>query len=294
MKLKQTTSNLTNKLFKMLQDKLFCSAGFYRLAIVAVLITSIIHGSHLFTTSQQYRIWFIDTNILVSSVIDLSIWVLIEAQIKEIKRARYLKSFFILFGVMLLSGLSFIGNYSFNAHYYQSTVFTGVQFLDANILPIVQSCPPLIVILLSTVAEVFVKPEEIIELDYKQRLLNKYMRKVDKKEAKLIALSKMQQIEQTYNTSYETTYIQPVKWSFLGLKFYDSPMLPHAHELTDTLQKMSVSIVHLEQNINAIAQPDMLTLPTQIEQDTDKVNIIETTTEDIDELTAYLQAIKHN
>lgn len=246
--------------------KILTRATFFRIGVLACLVVSVWHGTHLFQTSNTTAFLGVDTSVLIAGTIDLGLWFLIDAMITTRKRGETGFSTTILVGIILLCFLSFVANYTYNERFYSPDFFKGVEFLNRQGVTLLQSSPPLIIIFMSVVGEVFVRPNDEEALDYRTVLEDKYMRKVYKLEARLKAQQREREILAQYTVEEDKhipRLVQPVKWSFLWFKVYDVPMQQTVIPQDDNLQKLSVAIIHLEQKIEAIAQPQQ---PLQIEE----------------------------
>lgn len=274
-----------------IKTKLFTRAAYFRGAVLACMVISISHGAHLFSTSQNATVLgLLDMNTLLSATIDIGIWVLIEGMISTRKRGYVGASFGILVGIVGLCVLSFVANLTFNQHYYEASLFSGV---NASVMPYVtllQSSPPIIIIFMSMVAELFVKADVVEEVTYKSRLQKKYQHHVDKLEAKLSAEKMIADTRNKYSTKLvqeekltpQIAVQQPVKWSLFGLlKVYETtPATPTLQpEIIDTLQKITVTIVSVQQTINQLPSIVQASIQPQLEQATNSMLMLSQTVE---------------
>lgn len=231
--------------------KYFTTATYFRAAILVCMIVSIGHGSHLFATKENTP-WL---QFALAGTIDVGIWVLIEALIALRKRGYLLASISVLCGIIVLSVLSYAANFVYNQHFYDSSQFSAVPVWFLQYVPFIQSCPPLIIAFMSTVAEVFVKPDNYSDLEknsYKDRIKALYTRKNDRLEAKLEAKKNRHELLKRYSVINN----RQVSWSFLGVvKGYHSQQLDQeaVKKMEDQENKITVLTTRVEELVTLTA-----------------------------------------
>ena len=224
------------------RSKLLTRGAFFRYAILVCMMMSVVHGSHLFTT--QNNISALD--LALAATFDIGTWVLMEAMISTRKRGYLGASIGILVSIVIVSSISFLANLAFNAHYYDPSQFSGFDLsgygLDTKAVLIgAQSSPPLIIILMTLVAETFIKADIKEEVTYAQRIWARHQRKIDREEAKLRLASERIKLQQQYKTLKPgKREIRVPAWSFLGLTVYQKQQLSAMPEMTEivNLQKI--------------------------------------------------------
>ena len=293
-----------NKFIAWSKQHIFTRAMFFKLGVLACLFVSVVHGVYLFTSDETITIAGININILVSCTIDIGIWFLLDAMMYTKKRGLTVFSYIILIGIIVCCVYSFFANYTYWQQHYLASAFTHVAFMDKQIVTLFQSSPPLIVVFLSLVSEVFIKGEVNANemFDFKSRLRKKYQQKTDKLEVRLEAQKREQEIIKQYN---ETMLIPPsppvyVKFSLLGIKVYAPVHTPvDLKQIEDKMTQFNTSIVDMKKQVNVVAKFDSVV--TQLEE---KVKIAlerepqiitahpVTAPSETDKLNAFLQSIK--
>ena len=233
------------------RSKLLTRGAFFRYAILVCMMMSVVHGSHLFTT--QNNISALD--FALAATFDIGTWVLMEAMISTRKRGYLGASIGILVSIVIVSSISFLANLAFNAHYYDPSQFSGFDLsgygLDTKAVLIgAQSSPPLIIILMTLVAETFIKADIKEEVTYAQRIWARHQRKIDREEAKLRLASERIKLQQQYKT------LSPVKreirvpaWSFLGFTVYQKQQQVSSELLQNIVGELRELLPEPTQNI---------------------------------------------
>lgn len=274
------------------ENKILTRATFFRLGVFACLVVSVWHGTHLFQTTQENGFFGIDISILIAGTIDLGLWFLIDAMLQTRKRGETIFSLIILVGIVLLCGLSFVANYTYNQHFFSPHDFTNVEYLSRQGVTLLQSSPPLIIIFLSIVGEVFIRPDEEEVQDYETVLTNKFMRSVIKMEARLKAEKRKREILEQYTTKEgtQTAIVQPLRFSFMGVKIYGEPIQqvqPQTKvddDTHETLKQIAVFITKLDQHFSTSVTTVREVVQIEEGRNTDKIQVVQMTEQEEEEL----------
>lgn len=260
-----------------IKTKLLTRSAYFRYGILVCMVVSVIHGSHLFATKENITI----LNYLEIAVFDIGTYALVEGLISTRKKGYFVASLLILVAIVAINGISFIANLAYNVHYFDSTQFSDINIFSTTIsakdfFPFLQSTPPLIIIVMCFVAELFLQTENEEEAKtFKDRLRNRKQRQIDKLDVELDIKKQRRDLIAKYKPEEKAVQVVekqqqalPVAWSFLGIvKGYQRVTavqdVDTTKQITEAIQKMSVSIVHLEQHFNQINQ---YVLPSQPEQ----------------------------
>jgi hypothetical protein len=222
--------------------------SFFHLMVIVCMLASMIHGSHLFSTVNDIPI----VNVLLAAVLDIGIWILMDACIKLKRQGKHFRSFSLLVPIAVLCTVSFIANLVYNIQFHSAADFSNIDTQYVPFLEYLQSCPPLVIVVITIVANVVTKkdiPET--EIDLQQQLDQKSKEKLARLEHRLKLKHDKQALQAKYTGSGVSA--QSLAWSFLGFKKYKvvTPAAANTDitRLEETVQKISVAIVHLQQQI---------------------------------------------